>query len=316
MATRRGFTDHEHLDEVELIHMNGRVYDYNLGRFMSVDPFIQSPTNSQSLNPYSYIMNNPLSGTDPTGYFAGRESKTEEAIIEGTVETKQFATTGTWLKNKTQTTAKGTIRRADGSVQKFKITQNGSGNINASVGDNTTIGGQGEIANSDFSNSHGFGNPVRNDRSANSREFDRYINEFLEITDKPAFSADIEITKTSSIGGKSGMSLTEAVSVFDDKLTVSTSIDIKHLPVSFVLSKDESGEITSALQMSRGPIAVVADQNGKIAAQLNMPLGNKAGVTIKTAVNGASAAHNRDNVLKRLVQSVQGCVGGSSPCAL
>jgi len=68
--TRRGFTDHLHLDDVELIHMNGRVYDYNLGRFMSVDPFIQSPTNSQSINPYSYIMNNPLAGTDPTGYCA------------------------------------------------------------------------------------------------------------------------------------------------------------------------------------------------------------------------------------------------------
>jgi hypothetical protein len=33
-----------------------------------VDPIIQFPTNSQSLNPYSYILNNPLSGTDPTGY--------------------------------------------------------------------------------------------------------------------------------------------------------------------------------------------------------------------------------------------------------
>jgi RHS repeat-associated protein len=66
--TRRGFTDHEHLDDIELIHMNGRVYDYNLGRFMSVDPVIQSPTNSQSINPYSYIMNNPLAGIDPTGY--------------------------------------------------------------------------------------------------------------------------------------------------------------------------------------------------------------------------------------------------------
>jgi hypothetical protein len=35
-----------------------------------VDPIIQFPTNSQSLNPYSYIMNNPLAGTDPTGYAA------------------------------------------------------------------------------------------------------------------------------------------------------------------------------------------------------------------------------------------------------
>ncbi|UXK09633.1 hypothetical protein N5094_05240 [Shewanella putrefaciens] len=50
--------------------MNGRIYDYKLGRFMSVDPFIQSPTSTQSVNPYSYIMNNPLAGTDPTGYYA------------------------------------------------------------------------------------------------------------------------------------------------------------------------------------------------------------------------------------------------------
>ncbi|TRX53455.1 hypothetical protein FNN08_14370 [Thalassomonas sp. M1454] len=50
--------------------MNGRIYDPNLGRFMSVDPFIQSPTNTQSINAYSYIMNNPVNGIDPSGYFA------------------------------------------------------------------------------------------------------------------------------------------------------------------------------------------------------------------------------------------------------
>ncbi len=48
--------------------MNGRSYDPKLGRFLSVDPFIQSPTNTQSVNPYTYIFNNPLSGVDPTGY--------------------------------------------------------------------------------------------------------------------------------------------------------------------------------------------------------------------------------------------------------
>ncbi|TAH46478.1 MAG: hypothetical protein EYC71_03790 [Gammaproteobacteria bacterium] len=66
--TVRGFTNHQHVDDVRLIHMNGRVYDYTLGRFLSVDPIIQFPANSQSLNPYSYIMNNPLSGRDPSGY--------------------------------------------------------------------------------------------------------------------------------------------------------------------------------------------------------------------------------------------------------
>ncbi|MFK8011435.1 MAG: RHS repeat domain-containing protein, partial [Marinicellaceae bacterium] len=66
--SKRGFTEHEHLDEMQLIHMNGRMYDYNNGRFLSVDPFIQSPTSTQAMHPYTYILNNPLSGTDPSGY--------------------------------------------------------------------------------------------------------------------------------------------------------------------------------------------------------------------------------------------------------
>ncbi len=67
-VTHRGFTGHEMLDNVGLVHMNGRVYDPNLGRFLSVDPVFAFPTNTQSLNPYSYVLNNPLSVTDPTGY--------------------------------------------------------------------------------------------------------------------------------------------------------------------------------------------------------------------------------------------------------
>ena len=39
-TSARGFTGHEHLDAVSIIHMNGRVYDYRLGRFLSVDPII------------------------------------------------------------------------------------------------------------------------------------------------------------------------------------------------------------------------------------------------------------------------------------
>lgn len=64
----RGFTGHEHLDGARLIHMNGRMFDYRSGRFLSVDPLIQAPMNSQSFNPYSYIFNNPLSGADPSGF--------------------------------------------------------------------------------------------------------------------------------------------------------------------------------------------------------------------------------------------------------
>ena len=67
--TSRGYTDHEHLDRTGLIHMNGRVYDPVIGRFLSPDPFVQAPGYSQSYNRYSYVWNNPLGMTDPTGYF-------------------------------------------------------------------------------------------------------------------------------------------------------------------------------------------------------------------------------------------------------
>ena len=67
-TSRHGFTGHEHLPEVGLIHMNGRVYDPVLGRFLSADPQIQFPDNIQSYNRYSYVMNNPLVFTDPSGF--------------------------------------------------------------------------------------------------------------------------------------------------------------------------------------------------------------------------------------------------------
>ncbi|MBK6689457.1 MAG: hypothetical protein IPG45_33635 [Deltaproteobacteria bacterium] len=67
-ATTRGFTGHEHLDLHRLIHMGGRAYDPALGRFLSVDPVITNPANAQTLNPYTYVLNNPLAGLDPSGY--------------------------------------------------------------------------------------------------------------------------------------------------------------------------------------------------------------------------------------------------------
>ena len=68
--TTRGYTGHEMLDEVGVIHMNGRIYDPKLGRFLQADPIVQDPLNTQSLNRYSYVLNNPLNATDPSGYVA------------------------------------------------------------------------------------------------------------------------------------------------------------------------------------------------------------------------------------------------------
>lgn len=69
-AARKGYTGHEQLDNLNLVHMGGRVYDPVIARFMSADPIIQDPYHSQSFNRYSYLWNNPLNATDPTGLYS------------------------------------------------------------------------------------------------------------------------------------------------------------------------------------------------------------------------------------------------------
>ena len=123
MDTRRGFTDHEHLDEAELIHMNGRVYDYNVGRFMSVDPFIQSPTNTQSINPYSYIMNNPMSGIDPSGY-ASCEVTSQSCGTGSRIKQAKNEQAETAAKNKV--TGDKTTQKAFESIHGKKSEDNGA----------------------------------------------------------------------------------------------------------------------------------------------------------------------------------------------
>lgn len=82
--TQHGFTGHEHVDHAEVIHMGGRIYDPDVGRFMQADPIVQAPDNGQSLNRYSYVFNNPLSFTDPTGYISEPASCTRDSrAIDG-----------------------------------------------------------------------------------------------------------------------------------------------------------------------------------------------------------------------------------------
>lgn len=71
--TNRGYTGHEMVDAFGIINMGGRLYDADLGRVLQADPFVQDPTNTQSFNRYTYVFNNPLSYTDPSGYFSLRQ---------------------------------------------------------------------------------------------------------------------------------------------------------------------------------------------------------------------------------------------------
>ncbi|MCH6259501.1 hypothetical protein MLD52_23295, partial [Puniceicoccaceae bacterium K14] len=52
------------------VHMNGRVYDFELARFISADPYVQDSTDAQAYNRYSYVSNNPLTHIDPSGFIS------------------------------------------------------------------------------------------------------------------------------------------------------------------------------------------------------------------------------------------------------
>jgi RHS repeat-associated protein len=69
-TTRRGFTDHTMLDNLALIHMNGRLYDPLLGKMISADPTVPG-VSTQDFNRYAYVRNNPLSLSDPSGFAPG-----------------------------------------------------------------------------------------------------------------------------------------------------------------------------------------------------------------------------------------------------
>ena len=86
--TPRGYTGHEHVDEMGIIHMNGRIYDALLGRFLQADPFVEDST---TLNRYAYVHNNPLSLTDPSGFFSFKKFFKLAAVVAISVYTGGLA---------------------------------------------------------------------------------------------------------------------------------------------------------------------------------------------------------------------------------
>jgi RHS repeat-associated protein len=67
-GTGRGYSGHEQLDDVGLVHMNGRMFDPTLGVFIQADPHVTDPYDLQNYNRYGYCLNNPMSCTDPSGF--------------------------------------------------------------------------------------------------------------------------------------------------------------------------------------------------------------------------------------------------------
>jgi len=94
------FTGQREDATIGLYFYNARYYDAALGRFTQPDTIVPQPGNPGSLNRYSYVLNNPLRYTDPTGFFSEEEIMnylgvdTWEAVLAMFGEGGQFA--GAW----------------------------------------------------------------------------------------------------------------------------------------------------------------------------------------------------------------------------
>ena len=68
MVTDKLFTGKRQIAELGIYHYQARFYSPKLGRFLSADTIVPGYANPQSWNRYSYVVNNPLRYTDPTGH--------------------------------------------------------------------------------------------------------------------------------------------------------------------------------------------------------------------------------------------------------
>uniref|UniRef100_UPI0018E0BF92 RHS repeat domain-containing protein n=1 Tax=Marinimicrobium alkaliphilum TaxID=2202654 RepID=UPI0018E0BF92 len=125
--TTRGYTDHEHLDEVGLIHMNGRVYDPKLARFVQADPIVQDPSTTRSLNRYSYVWNNPLNATDPSGFVCDSVHSVEECDPGAEKSTRELRAERREEERREANESRSRVRVGGPAGASMNSTDNGAG---------------------------------------------------------------------------------------------------------------------------------------------------------------------------------------------
>lgn len=115
--TDRGFTGKELDEETGLNYYGARYYDSTTGRFISLDPWEGDLSDPQSLNKYTYTLNNPVNFIDPTGeestpvqkvirnfikYLANKDKAFQEAVKDATaVVVTRDAYEGTTIRGET-----------------------------------------------------------------------------------------------------------------------------------------------------------------------------------------------------------------------
>jgi len=68
-------------DSTDLLYYGARYYDPALRRWVQADTIVPNPQNPQALNRYSYVLNNPLRYTDPTGHWTFETEPDEDPLF-------------------------------------------------------------------------------------------------------------------------------------------------------------------------------------------------------------------------------------------
>ena len=89
-VTKKGYTGQEHVDQLGIINYNARLYDPTLGIMLQADTIIPDGPVTQSMNRYSYVFNNPLSYTDPSGHAAVKVTDVDGNVTRVTLTDEQL----------------------------------------------------------------------------------------------------------------------------------------------------------------------------------------------------------------------------------
>ncbi len=76
------YSGYQYDNETNLYYLNSRMYDPVTARFMQQDTYTGEPDNPLSLNLYTYVTNNPIMYTDPTGHKALRVGSKGDDVKE------------------------------------------------------------------------------------------------------------------------------------------------------------------------------------------------------------------------------------------
>lgn len=83
--TAHKFTGKQLDPETDLYYYGARYYDPLIARFTALDPWAGDISNPQTLNKYSYVLNNPVIFIDPTGMYVMESGEVEEGDTMGSI---------------------------------------------------------------------------------------------------------------------------------------------------------------------------------------------------------------------------------------